>query len=501
MDISLYPFQVEAVEGLRANFRSGSVNQILCAPTGAGKTVIGTFFLKEVQRRGKKALFIVDRLSLIEQTSAVLDRYGIDHGIIQGSHPRSRPHCKIQIATSQTLARRSGHWLKEWLQDVDLYLVDEAHSQYAYVLGLLGEKRTRAVGLTATPFTKGLGKYYESVVSVTTTNQLIETGFLSPYKVFAASEPDLTGVKVSRDGEWDSTEAAERSMPIIGDCVAEYLKHAHGKKFICFGVNVAHCTEIQRQFTSAGIPCGLYTYQDGDDERSAAVEEFRKPDSFLRGLISVSALAKGFDVQDVECVIIARPLRKSLSEHIQMIGRGLRKDPDNPSKVCCVLDHAGNVCRFWTETSEFFETGAVKLDDGTRKPKEKREASEKAPRKCPSCHHVHKPSLFCPACGFVYERRSEVVHVAGELSESKKARSVTLAEKQDFYSQLLGYARHYGKPKAEGWAAYRYRDRFGCWPPNGFHRESKSTSIEVQRWIQQRNIAYGKSKKTHTRAA
>jgi hypothetical protein len=67
------------------------------------------------------------------------------------------------------------------------------------------------------------------------------------------------------------------------------------------------------------------------------VEEFRKPDSYIRGLISVAALSKGFDVSDCGVIIMARPLRSSLSEHIQILGRGLRTHPGK--EECIVLDH------------------------------------------------------------------------------------------------------------------------------------------------------------------
>ena len=52
------------------------------------------------------------------------------------------------------------------------------------------------VGLTATPFTKGLGKLYDAVVNVATTNDLIAQGFLVPFRIFSCVEPDMEGVKV-----------------------------------------------------------------------------------------------------------------------------------------------------------------------------------------------------------------------------------------------------------------------------------------------------------------
>src|SRR5690606_37727785 len=224
------------------------------------------------------------------------------------------------------------------------------------------------IGLTATPFTKGLGRHYDAVVTVRTLNQLTKDGYLAPFDAYAASEPDMTGAKTVA-GEWTDAEAEKRAMPIIGDAVAEYLEKANGKKFIAFGVNVAHCQELQRQFLSAGVNCALCTYQTGDEERAEMVRQVRKPASYIRGLISVAALSKGFDVPSVECIIMCRPLRSSLAEHIQILGRGLRRDPDNPEKRCIVLDHSGNMLRFWQQMHDFFEHGVSELDDGKRKEK------------------------------------------------------------------------------------------------------------------------------------
>ena len=84
----------------------------------------------------------------------------------------------------------------------------------------------------------------------------------------------------------------------------------------------AHVEELQRQFLAAGINAATYTYKDLEEDRAETTNEFRRADSSIRGLITVTAASRGFDVPDVSCVIMARPLRKSLAEHIQLFGRG-----------------------------------------------------------------------------------------------------------------------------------------------------------------------------------
>jgi DNA repair protein RadD len=437
MDILLRDYQDFAVDKLRANIREGIKNQILCMGTGSGKTVVAAYLAAECDKKMKRLVFVVDRIALIDQTSETLDRYGIPHGIIQAQHWRFRPWERIQVASVQTLARR------KW-PDADLIVVDECHGIHKTIADRIGKRDTVAIGLSATPFTRGLGKHYDAVVSVVSTNKLIADNHLVPFRVFAASEPDMSGAKVTA-GEWTDTEAAERSMPIVGDCVAEYLKHGEGRKFIAFGATVAHCEEIQRQFMAAGVVCDLYTYRTGDDARKDMVTEFKKPDSSIRGLISVAALSKGFDVADVGCIIMARPLRSSLAEHIQILGRGLRSSPETGKLDCLILDHSGNCVRFWNQMHDFFEHGIAELDDGARKKKEPAPPKEKASVKCSQCHCVHSAAPFCPACGYEYPpKSSNIQHVQGTLKELVASGDKAVLHR-DVWPQIVALAHEKGK--------------------------------------------------------
>jgi ribosomal protein L32 len=120
---------------------------------------------------------------------------------------------------------------------------------------------------------------------------------------------------------------------------------------------------------------------------------------------------------DIGCVIMARPLRKSLAEHIQFFGRGLRIHEGKEN--CIVLDHSGNSARFWHEWNDFFENGLTELDDGKKKakPKQKDEDQEKEMVKCPKCRVMHMPRPSCPACGHEYPRKAAIEHVPGTLKE------------------------------------------------------------------------------------
>lgn len=489
LTIDLRPYQIEAVEAARQAVRDGCRNILICAPTGAGKTVIGSYLINESRLKGRRSAFVVDRISLIDQTSATFERYGIEHGVIQADHWRFRPHLPVQICSQQTVARR------KW-PDSHLILVDEAHTVTETVKQRITPRDTISIGLTATPFTKGLGKLYDRVINVTTTNQLIADGFLSPYRVFSCVEPDMEGVKVVA-GEWEEKETAKRALQVVGDVVAEYMKHGQGRKFICSAVDTVHVEELQRQFLAAGINVATYTYKDRDEDRADTVAEYRKADSTIRGLITVTAASKGFDVADIGCVIMARPLRKSLAEHIQFFGRGLRIAPGKTD--CIVLDHSGNCDRFWSDMQEFFEIGCLELDDGKKKPKKKPKKDEAAAVKCPSCGHLHKPMPNCPNCGHVYPRKKSVEHIPGTLKELLAGGGKFQAALDiQLWPQVCGYVLE----RREGDAARKqalaiYKSLTGNFPRGRYFEDTvpANPTREVRSRIVASQIRFSKSKK------
>lgn len=483
MTVPLRDYQTEAVEQARAAIRAGAKNVLIVAPTAAGKTTIAAHLIDECVRKGKRAAFVVDRLSLIQQTSDTFDRHNIDHGVIQASHPRFRPARPVQICSVQTVARRM------W-PEAQLIVVDEAHTVTETVKKRILPRDTVALGLTATPFTKGLAQIYDAVVNVTTTNRLIEQGWLSPYRIFSCAEPDMEGVKVVA-GEFESSETQERALKVVGDVVAEYLQHGAPRKFICSAVDTKHVEELQRQFLAAGINAATYTYRDRDEDRSETVAEFRKSDSRIQGLITVTAASKGFDVPDISCVIMARPLRRSLAEHIQFFGRGLRIAEGKTD--CLVLDHSGNCARFWSQMQDFFEFGASDLNDGSKKEATKpQDKPEPEPVRCPQCRHLHRPKPFCPHCGYEYPKKRGVEHVPGTLKEllasgNRSQVSTTL------WPQVCAYVRMKRGAEGRGMALALYRQMTDQWPAGRFEdTRPQEPTREVLNKIRSLNIAFAR---------
>lgn len=470
-DLELRPYQIESIEGLRAGIKAGHRAQILCAPTGAGKTVCAVHLLREAQRKGSRCMFIVDRTNLVDQTSAVLDAYGIDHGVVQANHWRHRNYEPIQVCSAQTIEKRG------FFPDAKIVVIDEAHVVRAQTAEFItNRKDVVVVGLTATPLTKGLGKIYTNVVNVTTTNKLIDDGFLIRPTIYAAKRLDMTGAKVVA-GEWAEKDIEDRGLKIIGDVVQGWIDktqlHFGGPvKTIVFSATVAHGAELCKQFNEAGYNFRQISYKDGSDEtRREIIAEYRKPNSDIIGLVSCEVFTRGFDVPDVLCGISARPYRKSLSSHIQQLGRILRPAPGKTGALwlCC----SGNAIRFREDVEEIFANGVSSLDDGAREERHKEPQEKEIKEHFCECGYLLSAEMeTCPACGKQRSRRAMVENVPGELvaidgKARKKKSHPILDNRERVMRQLSGWAmerKNGNEDAAKRWAAGQYKSLYGVWP-------------------------------------
>lgn len=487
------PFQAATKDKLRERFLAGERRVIVCAPTGSGKTMLAMYLIHEALQKKKTALFVCDRISLIEQTSLTAFRHGLRaHGIIQADNVLTDYSLPFQIGSVQTLGMRG--WPK-----ADLIIIDEAHTRYRSWTDHIQTCGAFVVGLTATPFTAGLIDDFDSLLNATRMADLVADGTLVPMRVFAARRIDMQGASKS-DGEWTSEAAGQRGMQIVGDVVAEYQRHAWNRKAICFGATIKHCEELARQFNENGIMAAVYCQNTTEEQRRDLVAEFKKPDSVWRVLVSVEALAKGFDQPDVSCIIDCRPLRKSFSTYVQMVGRGLRASPETGKVDCIVLDHSGNSMRFAADFAQLYAEGvhalkeAEKLDKTVRK-----EPQEKEPACCPSCGFYPFASI-CMGCGFTITAHSTVEHVEGELEEVVLGGKTLAPNHRDLFNQLLTHARRSRQPDPDKqwWRArYLYRDIIGMLPPSDWtlaNSPEVAVTRETRSRIQHNDIRRAKGK-------
>ena len=487
MELKLWDHQMQVIERLREGFRQGHKTQLLYAPTGFGKTEVAIYLMKATADKYNSAAIILDRLVLVDQTSNRLTKYKLDHGVFQAGHWKYNRHERLQVASAQTIERRDN------FPKIDLLIVDECHITRKQTTELIqSNPDMKVVGLTATPFTKGLATIYSNVVNGATTEWLVQNKYLTPLRVYIAKEIDMAGAKKIA-GEWSPDVVTERGMKITGDIVEEWIRKTHEvfgrpRKTIVFCAGVAHGADLVEQFARKGYNFVSISYKDNDEFKKAAIEDFARPDTEIHGLIATDILTRGFDVPDVVIGVSARPFSKSLASHIQQMGRVMRSYPEK--EFALWLDHSGNYLRFRDDWDEVFEDGIKKLDQKVEKAKKEPTEKDKKEAKCPVCSHLWpKGSDICPSCGHVRQKRNKVEAVAGHLEELVSNSREIREDKQRFYSELLYIAQE--KNYKSGWVSHKYRDKFGVWPKNLMEIPIMPSS-KTRSWIRHKNIAWSK---------
>lgn len=484
--LELREHQRFVIDALRDGFLKGHRAQLLYAPTGFGKTEVAIYLMKATSENYKKSAMILDRIVLVDQTSDRLSKYKIGHGVYQSGHWKFDKTQRIQVCSAQTLERR------KHFPEIDLLIVDECHITRKQISNLIkNNPKLKVIGLTATPFTKGLGELYSNVVCGATTNTLVQGKWLTPLKVYISKEIDMTGAK-KLAGEWSPEEVTERGMKITGDIVEEWIQKTHEvfgrpRKTIVFCAGVAHGADLVAQFANKGYNFVSVSYKDNSDYKRQVIEDFSKPDTEIHGLIATDILTRGFDVPDVMIGVSARPFSKSLSSHIQQMGRVMRTHPGK--EYALWLDHSGNYLRFRDEWEEVYEDGVKDLDDKAEKAKKEPTEKVKKESKCPKCRALWpKNSDTCAACGHVKVKLA-VEQVPGRLTELGELPKAFKDEKQSFYSELLYMAKV--KNYNPNWASHKYREKFGVWP-RGLSDQTKVPSVATINWIKHKQIAWAK---------
>jgi DNA repair protein RadD len=196
--------------------------------------------------------------------------------------------------------------------------------------------------------------------------------------------------------------------------------------------------------------------------------------------------------------VSARPFSKSLSSHVQQMGRVMR--PCDGKDFALWLDHSGNYLRFAEDWDEVYQNGVTELDDGREKPKKEPSEKEKAEAKCPRCSRFMARSMdVCPSCGYTRPQRNNVLERPGELQEYAPdgKRLPARDERQAFFSQLCAIAIERGYKR--GWAFHKFREKYGV-EPKGLREDPMAQSASVERWVRSRQIAWAKGRQSQQQA-
>jgi superfamily II DNA or RNA helicase len=432
-------------------------------------------------------MFVCDRVKLIKQSIEAFDRAGIEIGVIQSHNERYNPRAMIQIASIQTLARR----MKIRMPEFEFCIIDECHTHYKAIQYMM-DRYTNVpfIGLSGTPFSKGLGKAYQDLVVPITSEELMAQGYLTPVDYYAGSSVDVKGIKkraLSTGGtDFDPKslgKAIEDDKVMTGDIIKNWRKHADGMMTIAFSPSIKHSKYLVEMFNNEGISA---VHIDGymEDEDREFIYRAHEKGEFL--ILSCSMLLSvGYDSPKVQAMIDCYPTSSKIL-WIQRWGRILRLAEGKTKAI--YLDHAGNIQRHGMFPEEVVPES---LDDGEAKYNEKsllkKDKKESTPKECPKCSSIMK-GLRC-VCGYEYPIR-DAIETTPEMLE--KIDKYTMDQKMDFYAGMLKIGLNKGYSK--GWAYYAYKEKFGVFP-NKKPEPSLIPCDEAVRFAKYKQIRYSKRKK------
>ena len=459
-------YQRDAIEAIRAQLRTGRRRVLLISPTGSGKSLLIASMVQGAKAKGKRSLYIVHRRELVTQISERLTRDGVTHGIMMGKDSRGASE-PVQVCSVQTLSRRAH-------PPADLILVDEAHRAAAdtYLAVFAKYPGAPVIGYTATPNRtdgRGLGDLFESAVVAATPAELIRDGFLCRYSGFAFMAPDLEGVRTVA-GDWDGkglTLAYQKST-IYASVTEKWLEKAHGRQTIVFASSIEASLDIVARFRAVGVTAEHIDYKSPSEERASVIARVR--DGSLTVVSNVNLLSEGTDLPSLAVAVLARPT-KSLTMHLQQLGRVLRVKPDGSAAL--ILDHSGNCARH----------GLPDSDRSWELTKDKPREVVPSLFTCTQCFAIgeHPPCSECGHQPATVARSGPVQQDEHVEVDIRKVRRIDKKRRDELVRLLASDARRHGM--APGWVVRKLNEKMpGASFPAGWWRANVAGEKGNWRW-------------------
>lgn len=389
---------------------------IVSLPTGSGKSII----IAELVRllwdtwpdESPRCLVVVPGRELAEQNADKLVRLLPNHihvDYYSASLGRKRPDADVIVATIGSV-----HKAAHLLGNIKCVIVDEAHLTNPDGAGMYRQLVTdlarycafRVVGLTATPFrgngvwlTSGKDPLFSGIACEVSVKELLDAGHLAPLvrPIDAVqTQIDVAGISTAT-GDYNVGELAERVLEYLPGAADEACTLAvDRRKWLAFLPTVANANAFSDLLNDRGILSAVVCGETPKSEREQLIAAYRA--GKLRCLVTVLALATGFDVPDVDCILWLRPTVSPVL-YVQGAGRGLR--PAAGKSDCLWLD--------FSDTTE--RMGPVDAIRGRNKI-QRREAFDAPFAICNACGAQVRPAsaLVCPECGEHLREDEEKAH-------------------------------------------------------------------------------------------
>ena len=410
-------YQKRAIGSISEDLAKARRKALLVMATGTGKTRTAIALVDLLQRAGwvKRALFLADRVSLVNQAVAAFKAHLPESSPVNLVTERNG-HGRVFVSTYPTMMGlidvTKGDEARFSVGHFDLVIIDEAHrSVYQKYGAIFRYFDSLLVGLTATPsehVDRNTYSLFDLQPGVPTDAYELETavldGFLVPPRVqqvdlrFPREGIDYDSLSDEEKEQWESLDWGDEPEPeavpekvnaaainnwlfnkdTVDKALQYLMEHGHKveggdrlAKTIIFARNHKHAAFMEERFNHHYPHLRGHFARIIDNYASypqSILDDFSQKDKPPHIAISVDMLDTGIDVPEVANLVFFKPVYSKI-KFWQMIGRGTRlcRDlfgPDEDKQDFRVFDFCLNF-DFFRENPKGIEAGgAVPL--GTR---------------------------------------------------------------------------------------------------------------------------------------
>lgn len=418
--IQLRDYQLEATQAVYDAIIAGFKAPIIAMPTGTGKSLtlahgihrtcseypqtrhMVLAHVKELVEQDYKAIRKLWRAAPVGIYSAGLNERDTMQPIIVGGS-----------ASVRNCVEKFGYRDFLWIDEAHM-LSPTAETTYQKIVTKLREVNPGliVVGLTATPYRRGIGcltngGIFDTVAIDLTTaecwKRFIAEGFLCPiYPKRTSAQIDVSSVSIVNGDYADGQLQAASDKLELNESIAREIalaaREGERRATLVFCSGIDHAEHMAEQLQANGMRARAVHSRMASGERDSVIRAFKSGN--LDAVTNNGVLTTGFDYPQIDLIGMARAT-VSVGLWVQMLGRGTRPAPGK--RDCVVLDFAGNRPRLGPIDAPYVPN-----------PKKGEKTGELPVKVCDNCGcYAHISARVCEACGELFPIQTKLKPEAG----------------------------------------------------------------------------------------